>query len=82
MINFYPMNISASNAEVRLPMGGDQEAGIFSSNLVVSSHDLRFNPQRSTAVRIDEVCRFVFPLGFIIFNVCYWNYYKSEDPIY
>ena len=81
MINFYPMNFSASNAEVRLPMG-DQEAGIFSSNLVVSSHDLRFNPQRSTAVRIDEVCRFVFPLGFIIFNVCYWNYYKSEDPIY
>lgn len=60
---------------------GDQEAGIFSSNLVVSSNDIRFKHQRR-AVRIDEVCRFVFPLGFIIFNVCYWNYYKSEDPIY
>ena len=72
--------ISASNVEVRLPMG-DQEAGIFSSNLVVSSNDIRFKHQRR-AVRIDEVCRFVFPLGFIIFNVCYWNYYKSEDPIY
>jgi len=71
---------SASNVEVRLPMG-DQEAGIFSSNLVVSSNDIRFKHQRR-AVRIDEVCRFVFPLGFIIFNVCYWNYYKSEDPIY
>lgn len=37
-------------------------------------------PQRRRATRIDEVCRFLFPFGFFIFNLIYWNHYKEEEP--
>ncbi|XP_040574378.1 glycine receptor subunit alpha-3 [Lepeophtheirus salmonis] len=30
---------------------------------------------RFQAVKIDEVCRFAFPVGFGIFNIIYWAYY-------
>ena len=71
---------SASNVEVRLPMGEDEPGmTMMNSNLYMSSSDMRHNNQQRTAVRIDEVCRFVFPLGFIIFNVCYWNYYNTPE---
>jgi hypothetical protein len=33
---------------------------------------------RRRAVRIDEVCRFLFPLLFILFNLVYWFYYRDE----
>ncbi|XP_006812589.1 glycine receptor subunit alpha-2-like [Saccoglossus kowalevskii] len=26
--------------------------------------------------KIDRVCRIAFPLSFLIFNICYWSYYK------
>ena len=43
------------------------------------------SPQRMAnqrrAVRIDEFCRFIFPLGFIFFNIFYWNYYKEENDL-
>ena len=72
---------SASSIEVRLPIEDEPvDMTMLNSNLIMSSNDVRFKQQRR-AVRIDEICRFVFPLGFIIFNVCYWNYYKSEDVI-
>ena len=35
---------------------------------------------QTRAVKIDEWCRFIFPIGFIIFNLCYWNYYQNIDP--
>ncbi len=34
---------------------------------------------RRRAVRVDEVCRFLFPLLFILFNAMYWYYYRDED---
>jgi len=47
----------------------------------LSSQSLQkvFANQRK-AVKIDEWCRFIFPIGFIIFNLCYWNYYQNIDP--
>ena len=47
----------------------------------LSSQSLQrvFANQRK-AVKIDEFCRFIFPIGFIIFNLCYWNYYQNIDP--
>ena len=33
---------------------------------------------RVRAVRIDEVCRFLFPIMFAIFNGLYWTYYRDE----
>ena len=48
-------------------------------------HARMVNPARLTnqrrAVRIDEFCRFIFPLGFIFFNIFYWNYYKEVDDV-
>ena len=47
----------------------------------LSSQSLQrvFANQRK-AVKIDEFCRFIFPIGFTIFNLCYWNYYQNIDP--
>ncbi len=33
------------------------------------------------AVRIDEICRFLFPGGFAIFNALYWTYYREEEDL-
>ena len=27
---------------------------------------------------IDFICRFLFPLGFVLFNVCYWRHYLKD----
>ncbi|XP_068713147.1 gamma-aminobutyric acid receptor subunit beta-like, partial [Montipora foliosa] len=27
---------------------------------------------------IDYICRFLFPLGFVLFNVCYWRHYLKD----
>eukprot|EP00094_Tigriopus_californicus_P013642 TCALIF_13199-PA protein Name:"Similar to Glra4 Glycine receptor subunit alpha-4 (Mus musculus)" AED:0.14 eAED:0.28 QI:0/0/0/0.75/0.33/0.5/4/0/282 len=48
-----------------------------SPRLLRSSIGVRKN--RMLAVRIDEVCRFVFPLGFALFNAMYWTYYKEHE---
>ena len=47
----------------------------------LSSQSLQrgFANQRN-AVKIDEWCRFIFPIGFTIFNLCYWHYYQNIDP--
>ena len=37
--------------------------------------------QRQRAVKIDEVCRVVFPFGFVIFNIMYWTYYRDEEIV-
>ena len=34
---------------------------------------------RRRAVRIDEVCRYLFPVLFTIFNGLYWYYYREEE---
>ncbi|XP_006817857.2 glycine receptor subunit alpha-2-like, partial [Saccoglossus kowalevskii] len=30
----------------------------------------------NTGTRIDKVCRVAFPVAFVLFNICYWCYYK------
>ena len=35
--------------------------------------------RRRRAVRVDEVCRYLFPVLFILFNAWYWYYYRDED---
>ena len=80
---------SQPDVRVRIPLELENENSRFENHLlfdndgrpqqVMSKEVLqkRFTNQRK-AVRIDEFCRFIFPLGFIIFNVCYWNYYQSD----
>jgi len=31
---------------------------------------------RRFAVNVDEVCRYLFPVGFAVFNGMYWTYYR------
>lgn len=58
------------NKDVRIPLDDR-----YSSSESLQNH----LQNQSRAVRIDEFCRIMFPLGFIIFNVCYWNYYQETD---
>ena len=32
--------------------------------------------RRRRAVRVDEICRYLFPMLFILFNAWYWYYYR------
>ncbi len=48
----------------------------------LSDHDPPRQPSRRhrrRAIRIDEICRFLFPLLFTIFNGFYWYYYREEE---
>ena len=38
--------------------------------------------RRRRAVRVDEVCRYLFPMLFILFNAWYWYYYREERALY
>ena len=33
--------------------------------------------RRRRAVRVDEICRYLFPMLFILFNAWYWYYYRE-----
>ena len=76
--------VSSNDVHVSMTLEeDDQEAAAAADHIQLSSenmHHHRISNQRR-AVRIDEFCRFGFPLGFIIFNVCYWNYYQSADDV-
>ena len=37
--------------------------------------------RQATVRRIDEVCRFLFPGLFGLFNLWYWYYYRGDDPV-
>ena len=65
------------SGEIRLSIPQDELQ--LDNGRVMSAESLKSSLARQRkAVRIDEFCRVIFPLGFIIFNVCYWNYYQSD----
>ena len=67
-------------SEVRVTMEGtDPENPQAHASLSSESLQIHLANQRR-AVCIDEWCRFIFPIGFILFNLCYWNYYQNIDP--
>jgi len=77
-------------SEVRVNMGDPENPGMVlaatTSNQGIthslSSESLQVHlANQRKAVCVDEYCRFIFPIGFIIFNLCYWNYYQNTDPI-
>ena len=37
--------------------------------------------RRRRAVRVDEVCRYLFPMLFILFNAWYWYYYRYTESL-
>ena len=55
--------------------GGGAAGAKLGESLMISRRN------RMRAVRIDEYCRFVFPVGFAIFNAIYWKYYKEEEYV-
>lgn len=73
---------ASSGQDVHVPMEHVEDESLTLDNSVVNvtSRNQRLANQRR-AVRIDEVCRFVFPLGFILFNIFYWNYYKEVEDL-
>ena len=75
-------------SEVRVTMDGtDPEnparmtALAAQGHVSLSSESLQIHlANQRRAVCVDEWCRFIFPIGFILFNLAYWNYYQNIDP--
>ncbi len=34
-------------------------------------------PETNLGIRIDQICRMLFPFNFILFNFLYWGYYLN-----
>ena len=49
----------------------------FSGNLNTRRNAKARMQRRRRAVRVDEVCRYLFPMLFILFNAWYWYYYRE-----
>ena len=74
------MSSASSHQDVRVQIPSSvEETAEFTNGRVMSSESLQTHlANQRKAVRIDEFCRIIFPVGFIIFNLCYWNYYQSD----
>ena len=73
-----------SGQDVHVPIehiDADESLTLDMNNPVAGVNKQRCLANQRRAVRIDEVCRFIFPLGFTLFNIFYWNYYKEVEVL-
>ena len=74
---------AVSGQDVHVPIEHIEDESLTQdlNNAVAGVNKQRCLANQRRAVRIDEVCRFIFPLGFTLFNIFYWNYYKEEVQV-
>ena len=85
-LTFIQRSRPAGKLKLRKP--DQQTSGSFSevkcytaSTYTTHTHINHFRWRR-TALAVDEMSRFLFPLGFLVFNLSYWFYFLSFLQVY
>ena len=70
----------ATSSTPMMPVpGAGIGAGVASAIAAASMAPMVQIRRQARVRRIDEVCRFLFPALFGLFNLWYWYYYQDED---